>query len=609
MNPRSHPPFTLRPYQEEALLAVGEAYKRGAHRQLLVMATGLGKTVVVGALAARSQWGPARRFFGLMHREELIEQARATLAAFNPARSIDVEQGERRSRPDADVVLASVQSVARAGGKRLAPFDPDGFSKVWIDEVHHAPADSYKTALRHFGLVDNPGSPKLLLGTTATPARFDKLGYDGLFDDVVFRYGLRDGIQDGWLADLACFRVDTKIDLSGVRIRRGDYVESDLAKAVDVMERNRLCLELYRERAAGRRNLVFCVDRAHARHVAGLFEAAGVPTGLIIQDTPPEERRRALAEFRAGRIHVLVNVTVLTEGIDVPEVEAVHLLRPTKSTTLLLQMIGRGTRKAPGKTRCIVFDYADDFAGKDLLSVGRIFGLPARFDCRGESVLDQVRAVERLEAEIGELPLDDCATLEELRARLRAIDPLKLYAAPPRQVAGSSTMKWWRKGEERYALAWRNRARGEATAASGSAAWVRQTEALLEDQDLWGLRERLEISVNPLGAWEATLFQEGAGKPRPPRRVVREDRRASAVRAAEAWVREHRPHVTALLDATAAWNFEPATPAQLDALARKGYPADRLRGPGDRPALTKGSAAVLLAKPFPAALLAAFRPT
>ena len=149
--------------------------------------------------------------------------------------------------------------------------------------------------------------------------------------------------------------------------------------------------------------------------------------------------------FRAGRIFALVNVTVLTEGIDVPEVEAVHLLRPTRSTGLLLQMIGRGTRKAPGKDRCMVFDYADDFAGKDLLAVGRIFGLPPRFDCGGQSVLWQVREVERLQSEIGELPLDGCGSLEELRARLARIDPLQLYAAPPRQTAGSATMKWWRR--------------------------------------------------------------------------------------------------------------------------------------------------------------------
>jgi ATP-dependent helicase IRC3 len=599
----------LRPYQVQAVEAVFSAFRRGVHRQLVVMATGLGKTVVVAAVAARSRWAPDRRFFGIMHREELIAQAREKLALQNPERSIGIEKARDRAPDGCDIVLASVQTVARgaagrAGARpanRLARFVPSAFSKVWIDEVHHAPARSYITVLDHLGLHDNPTTPKLLIGTTATPDRLDRMGYDRLFDDVVFRYGLREGISDGWLADLACYRVATDTDVSGVRVRAGEFVEAALARAVDTEPRNALCLDAYRRHARGVRNLVFCVTKDHARHVAALFEAAGVRVGLVVEDTPAPARRETIAAFRAGEIEVLVNVSILIEGFDVPEVEAIHLLRPTRSTALLMQMIGRGTRRVAGKDRCLVFDYADDFDEKDLVAVGTLFGLPGRFDFRGGEVLEQVRAIESLERELGSMPFTDLSSLEAVGAVLEAIDPLKLYASTAEETAEHSVLRWQRSGEDRYALSWRNRSRRELEAAGRGTQWVAEEARAIAASELWGRSERLEVRVNELGTWEVVLSASPPGAAAGPsagaacsseRLVLARDLPAALGRA-DAWIYHQRPHVVRLLDRTAAWNFHPASRAQIDALVRRGFPADRLRS------ITKGQAAILMDKPVP----------
>lgn len=599
-------PLKLRPYQEQAVKAILGAYKSGAHRQLICMATGLGKTILVGALAARSGWGPTRRFFGFMHREELIHQAQDKLGRMNPSRTMDYEKSDHRIEGEPDMVLASVQTLVRGKGKRLEKFPPEAFSKIWIDEVHHAPAKSYIAVLKHFGLYDNPQTPKLLLGTTATPERLDKLGYDRLFDDVVFRYGLREGMEDGWLSPLKCLRVETAVDLSGVRIRAGEFVERDLAEAVDREKRNRLCLRLYREHARGKRNLVFCVDKAHARHVAALFENARVPTACIVDDTPPEERRDALARFHEGTLSVLVNVTILTEGIDVPGVEAIHLLRPTCSTALLLQMIGRGTRAVPGKPHCLILDYADDFEGKNLASVGQIFGLAKKFDFKGRDVLEQVGQIEKVENELGGLPVDEPESLGALKAALERLDPLEFYGRPPRAIEAVSDFWWSARGEERFKLFWRNRSREALEEWAESAEWARWQMAVLGGEGLFGTTEQITVEMNQLGQWEVQHGMGRGGSGWVWERLFLEGRLSSAVRLAEQWVREKRPFLLRLLSRSAAWNYEPATKAQIEALQKKGYPRERLVTKSGHPLVTKGQATALITKPF-SELIAGFK--
>jgi ATP-dependent helicase IRC3 len=602
----SQTPFRLRPYQEQACRAIFSAYKSGAHRQLICMATGLGKTILVGALAARSAWGPDRRLFGFMHREELIRQALDKLGRMNPARSLDYEKSAHHADAKADMILASVQTLVRGAGKRLAGFPPEAFSKIWIDEVHHAPAKSYIHVLKHFRLYDNPGTPKLLLGTTATPERLDKLGYDRLFDDVVFRYGLREGMEDGWLALLKCMRVETAVDLSSVRIRAGEFVERDLARAVDREKRNRLCLRMYADHARRKRNLVFCVDKTHARHVAALFEEAGVPVACVVDDTPPDQRRDALQRFHEGALEVLVNVTVLTEGIDVPGVEAIHLMRPTCSTGLLLQMIGRGTRKAPGKNHCMIFDYADDFEGKNLAGIGQIFGLAQKFDFKGRDVLEQVRQIEKVENELGGLPMDEPESVEALRAALERLDPLQFYGRPPRQIEAFSDFWWSARGEDRYKLYWRNKSREQLEALGDQAEWARRQLAVLGEKGLFDTAEQIVVAVNQLGQWEVSHGTGRGAEAWQWERLHLEVNISGAMRRAEQWVREERAFLVRLFSRSAPWNYEPATQAQLEALLRKGYPRERLYSKRGRPLLTKGQATALITKPF-SDLIAGFK--
>lgn len=595
--------YALRPYQVEAVKSVFDAFQRGIHRQLIVMATGLGKTVIVAGVAAKSGWGRGRRMFGVMHREELILQGFEKLGRQNPGRLIDYEKADHSASDAADIVLASVQTVGRSGSARLTRFAPDDFSKIWIDEVHHAPAKSYQSVLKHFGVHDNPASPKLLMGTTATPERLDKLGYDHLFDDVVFRYGLREGIENGYLAELLCFRVETRVDLTEVRVRAGDFAEEDLARAVDVDRRNRLCVDTWRSHSKGRRNLVFCVNKAHAHHVADLFRESGARTAVVVDDTPPPERLEAYEGLRAGSLDVVVNVTVFTEGIDLPHISSIHLLRPTRSTALLLQMIGRGTRREGTKQECQVFDYADTFDDKKLATLGKIFGLPAGWNCRGGSILEQVRQVEELQETFGTLPLEDSKDFAGLKSRLVRLDPLRMYSSLPAELEDLTTFKWWRRRPDCFCLSWRNPIQPELQQLKNTTGRA-LTEKTLREKGIFGTDEILLVEKNPLGKWETRRLFGPRNRPQREERLERSDHLSAAVRFADEWVERERPHAVVLLDVEAKWNKGPATPAQIDALIRKGYPKALVQGGKSGNPLSKGQASILIAKPVPKALKA-----
>ncbi len=326
----------LRSYQKKCLEAMDGAFKRGVTRQLVVMATGLGKTIQVAALHAK-QGRP--KLFGLMHRTELLKQARSRFLDVSPGLEIGIEKAADTFSPDDQVILASVQTVGRSDRKRLSTIKPDWPSIVWIDETHHAPATSYLNVFDHFGLYgEKPPNRKIMVvGTTATPDRLDKLGYDKIFDDVVFRYGLRDGIKDGWLADIRAWRIKSELDLSEVRTRGGDFVEEDLERAMNTTEHNKSVAEAWRQWCSGKmwsRSLFFCVTKAHARALAGALEKVGARAGVVVDDTPNAERAALIERLKAGTIQALVNVGVFTEGFDLPELDTIHIVRPTKSRGL-----------------------------------------------------------------------------------------------------------------------------------------------------------------------------------------------------------------------------------------------------------------------------------
>jgi ATP-dependent helicase IRC3 len=347
--------ITLRPYQVECLSSVQQSMSRGVWSQVAVVPTGGGKTVIFAQLPSAlrpwlSTFGSAQqRMLVIAHREELIEQAADKLRKANPDLRVGIEQGKYRSTPFDDVVVASVATLTASGGRRLRQLNPDDFRIVVVDEAHHTPADTYQQVLRYFGLVPpkefQKASPyartalrewwditrpqRLLLGVTATPQRSDAVGLEWSYREIVFERTLRWMIDQGYLTPLSGYVVETGVNLDAVRRVAGDYVVDDLANAVDTPELNRLAVDAWLRYADGRRTIVFSVNVQHAINLAAEFRRRGIAADSVAGSDRDRDDR--VKEFRNGDLDVLVNCDLLTEGVDIPEIECVILVKPTQS--------------------------------------------------------------------------------------------------------------------------------------------------------------------------------------------------------------------------------------------------------------------------------------
>lgn len=358
----------LRDYQEEALDAVLKARKENITRQLVVLPTGSGKTLLFCAVA-RSLGAPT---LVLAHRDELVRQAADKFAMVWPEASVGVVKAQENCHEGRDVVVASVQTISRP--KRLAEFGPGRFGFLVVDEAHHAAAASYLSVIRALGFMG--GDPeKLLLGVTATPFRGDGVGLGAVFQKIVYQRSILSMVRAGYLVDFRGLAVGTGTDLSGVREVAGDFDESELEGVLNTANRNEIIVKAYLDHASSRKAVAFTAGVRHARDLAGAFREAGVPAEAVTADTPEGERRRILSAFRSGDVRVLTNCGVLTEGWDEPSLDCILMCRPTKSKALYVQVIGRGARPYPGKEDCLVVDFADNAGRHDVMSLPSLFGL------------------------------------------------------------------------------------------------------------------------------------------------------------------------------------------------------------------------------------------
>lgn len=342
------------PFQARLMEQIALARIQGHHRNLLVSATGTGKTVMAALdyLSLRESLPRARLLF-VAHREEILTQ---TLATFRHALR-DPTFGELwvgSHRPEAfEYVFASIQSLNAAG---LANLDSRRFDVVVIDEFHHAAAQSYRALLDHIQPVE-------LLGLTATPERSDGLPILEWFDGrIAAELRLWDAIDQQRLSAFAYYGIHDGLDLRELPWRRGRGYDaaglSNLLTANDAVAKLALKQlvehvdDVNRMRALG-----FCVSVEHARFMARVFQAAGVKATAIWSDSPESERRQALLDLGARRISIIFSVDLFNEGVDVPAVDTLLMLRPTDSATLFLQQLGRGLRRSTGKTVCTVLDF------------------------------------------------------------------------------------------------------------------------------------------------------------------------------------------------------------------------------------------------------------
>jgi superfamily II DNA or RNA helicase len=377
-------PLPLRPYQAQALDAIGKAHARGVTRQLVVLPTGGGKTVVFAHLVNQR---PGRALV-LAHRDELITQAAGKLALVGGSLDIGVVKAQRDEH-DARVVVASVQTLSRPG--RVARLGK--FSTVIVDEAHHAVADTYLGILAELGCMD-AGGP-LTVGFTATAGRSDKVGLRAAWEEITYQRGIVQMIAEGYLCDVRAVQIGTDFDLGNVQTRAGDYTDSSIGAELERSDALDAAAKAYGEYAKDRLGVAFTPTIATAHALAGKLRAKGIPAEAVDGTMHTDTRRGVLARLHRGETRVVTNCAVLTEGWDEPAVSCALMLRPTKSAPLFVQMAGRVLRPFVGKLNGQPYAKDDalilDVTGASdlgLATIANLAGLPPGSVKKGQSLLD-----------------------------------------------------------------------------------------------------------------------------------------------------------------------------------------------------------------------------
>lgn len=432
----------LRDYQEECVASIFESLKTN-RSTMVVMATGLGKSVIVSALAR--MW-PGRAMV-IAHREELIAQMAAHLER-DTGLQVDYEQRDRFARASR-VVVASIQTLTR--GDRYKRFQPNEFSLVVVDEFHHYAARTFRKPLEYF-------TGAKLLGVTATPDRGDEKALGAIVDDVAYSMDIEDGITQGWLVPIKARVVELdKVNLDRVGVSRGDLkqgeLDDEMAKGVEGVVAETLKYE------PDRKAIGFFPGIVSAELACEAFNAKQPGSSCFVSGkTDPDERRRLDAAFKAGDYLRLLNCQIATEGYDCPDVSLIIQARPTKSRALYTQMVGRGTRpiagivdvqqgwsheqrvsaiRNSGKPNCVVLDFVGNATKHSLISAVDALG--------GNYTEDEVKeAKARAKKAPGETT-DYLTALQEARkelkrkaAAMRNTFTSKVYEVDPFRFAGSS---------------------------------------------------------------------------------------------------------------------------------------------------------------------------
>lgn len=357
----------LRHYQERALANIDQAEREGVRRPLVVHPTGTGKTVTFGAAVDRRR--DKGRSLIMVHRDELASQTIQKLGWQAPELSTGLVKAEA-NEVGADVVVASVQTGHRDA--RLAQllesqekYGP--FGTIIVDEAHHAPAPSWTKMLTGLGAF-NPYGP-LAVGFTATPER-DNGKTLGVWEKVVDYMSIREAIFEGHLVPiLPAVVVETEMDMTHVRKTGGDYSDGDLGREIEESGAIAQMADAVVQHAADRKGVAFLPTIRTSELLADALRARGIRAEHVDGTTPTEERRAILARLKTGETTWVTNCAVLTEGFDEPSISCVLVGRPTRFHGLYVQMVGRGTRLAPGKRDLLVIDIVGASQRHELVGV------------------------------------------------------------------------------------------------------------------------------------------------------------------------------------------------------------------------------------------------
>ena len=346
----------LRDYQQEMKLRLFEEW--GYHRNVMVqMPTGTGKTHLLTAIVGEFLHGSNSPVWIVAHRRELVGQIEETVARYGMGNDGGRTQKVGRVR------VLSIQWLSRNGETM-----DESPGLIVIDEAHHALAETYRALWKRY-----PEARKL--GMTATPCRLNGRGFTDLFDSLITSWTVETFIGKGWLSpfDYVSIRADSReqrlIDSLKKRGADGDYQVKEMNAVLNRETTIKGLYESVERYAHGKKGIVYAISIAHARRIAACYSARGLDAVAIDSRTPASERKKLVDDFRQGRMKVLVNVDIFSEGFDCPDVEFVQLARPTLSLAKYLQQVGRGLRKSIAKESCILIDN---------VGLHRIFGLPTR---------------------------------------------------------------------------------------------------------------------------------------------------------------------------------------------------------------------------------------
>ncbi|WP_371671178.1 DUF3427 domain-containing protein [Streptomyces sp. NBC_00289] len=402
------------PHQQDMLdrLRV-EREIRGRNHNLLVAATGTGKTVMAALdyrhLSRKPGSGHPRLLF-VAHRKEILKQSlRMYQEVLDDASFGELLHGGQE--PQAwNHVFASVQSL---NVRRLEQLAPDHFDIIVIDEFHHATAATYRRVIDHF-------DPKQLLGLTATPERMDGLNVQDEFFDgrIAAELRLWEALENDLLCPFHYFGLPDGTDLTNLGWSRGTYTDSELGNLyTGDHARARIVVKQIRDKISNpgaMRALGFCVTKAHAHFMAGFFREAGFGALALDSDSPVGVRAQALADLGNGKLQVIFSVDLFNEGLDIPDVDTLLLLRPTNSATVFLQQLGRGLRRTETKPVLTVLDFIGQHRAE--------FRFEEQF--RALTNLSRNRLVEHIEHDFPQLP-SGCQIILEGKSKDLVLDNIR----------------------------------------------------------------------------------------------------------------------------------------------------------------------------------------
>jgi superfamily II DNA or RNA helicase len=353
--------FQLYPYQAQAVEDVRESLRRLARenkrrRTLVVACTGSGKTEIFAEMILRVT-GKGGRSLVLVHTKSLVDQTARRLRARGLRVGVERAAETVDQLLDVDVVVCSVQSMA----KRLGKYLPGAFALLVCDEAHHTPSATQRKIIDHFVAA-------AAVGFSASPDRADGTPLSEMFEDVAFTYDIGDAVRDGYLVapELVDVAVES-LDLSTIKFRGGEPAAAELeAELMRDATMHAICRALAQE-AKGRKICLFLPGVASVNAAPDMLAQYGLRAAGITGSTPDNERKRIIAAFEAGEYDVLANCMALTEGFDCTAIDCVAIARPTSSRALLVQMAGRGLRLHPGKTFCLVLNFSPGKCKRDTL--------------------------------------------------------------------------------------------------------------------------------------------------------------------------------------------------------------------------------------------------